>query len=67
MNKPNPIVITNNETNKTYTLEFNRVSVKLAEQNGLDIAKVTSEPMSVISKLFHWAFYMHHPKQLNLA
>jgi hypothetical protein len=37
MERVKPIELTDNETGKTYTLEFNRDVVRRAEQNGFSI------------------------------
>ena len=46
---------------KTYTLEFNRNSVASAERAGLDLNRITTEPMNMIPLLFFAAFKMHQP------
>lgn len=58
--KVKPIVLRNPETNEVYTLEFNRETVKFAEQRGFDIAKVGDYPMTMLPELFWYAFRMHH-------
>ena len=55
-----PIVITDNETNEKYTLEFNRESIQFAEARGFDLDDVSKYPMSKIPELFFYAFRMHH-------
>lgn len=44
-----------------YTLEFDRASVKWAEQRGFKIDEVGSKPLEGMESLFHFAFRMHHP------
>lgn len=65
MSKPEetlrPMIITDPEEGREYTLEFNRKTVKKAEQNGLDINQIGSQSMTMISNLFWSAFLMHHP------
>lgn len=56
-----PMVITDPEEGREYTLEFNRKSVKKAEQSGLDINALGSKSMTMVSLLFWGAFLMHHP------
>ena len=55
-----PIVLTDTETNERYTLEFNRESVKFAEDRGFSIDDVTRYPMVKSIELFWFAFRMHH-------
>jgi len=61
MEKLKPMVITDPEAGKEYTLEFNRKSVTKAEQAGLDINQLESKSMTMIPLLFWGAFLMHHP------
>lgn len=60
MKDVNPIVIRSKENGKTYTLEFNRTSVKRAERFGFNIQDVTEKAVSGISDLFYYSFFMHH-------
>ena len=53
-----PIVLKAKDTE--YTLEFNRESVKFAEQRGFKFEDVRDFPMSKIPELFFYAFRMHH-------
>lgn len=57
----NPIVITDPEAGREYTLEFNRKSVVKVEQAGFDINRIESASMTMIPLLFWGAFLMHHP------
>ena len=61
MDKLKPMVITDPEAGKEYTLEFSRKSVMKAEQAGLDINQLESKSMTMIPLLFWGAFLMHHP------
>ena len=61
MEKLKPMVITDPDAGKEYTLEFNRKSVIKAEQAGLDINQLESKSMTMIPILFWGAFLMHHP------
>lgn len=56
-----PIVIHDNEHNKEYTLEFNRETIKFAEQRGFMLADVDRFPMTKVPEFFWYAFRMHHP------
>ena len=62
MDKLKPMVITDPEAGKEYTLEFSRKSVMKAEQAGLDINQLESKSMTMIPLLFWGAFLMHHPQ-----
>ena len=55
-----PIIITDSETGKEYTLEFNRDSVRFAEQRGFSMADVDRQPFIKLPELFYYAFRMHH-------
>lgn len=57
----NPIIIRDTETGAVkYTLEFDRKSVKWAEQRGFKVGEVTDFPATQIPLLFFYAFRMHH-------
>ena len=55
-----PIIITDNETQDEYTLEFNRESVRFAESRGFNIDDLPKYPMTKIPEIFFYAFRMHH-------
>ena len=57
----NPMVITDPDTGKEYTLEYNRKSVSKVEQAGLDVNRLESASMTMLPLLFWGAFLMHHP------
>ena len=59
--KLKPMIITDPEEGKEYTLEFNRRTVAKAEQAGLDVNKLESASMTMIPLLFWGAFLWHHP------
>lgn len=59
--KLNPMVITDPDDGREYTLEFNRKSVSKTEQAGLDINKLDTATMTMIPILFWGAFQWHHP------
>lgn len=56
-----PMVITDPENGREYTLEYSRRSVSRAEQAGLDVSEMESKSMTMIPLLFWGAFLMHHP------
>lgn len=58
--RPNPMKITDPESNETYTLDFDRMTVKFAEDRGFDITAVQSHPETGISALFFYAFRKNH-------
>lgn len=55
-----PIIIHDTENAYDYTLEFNRETVRFAEQRGFDIDDVGKYPMTKLPELFFYAFRMHH-------
>ena len=55
-----PIRLVDNETGESYILEFDRDTVKWAEQRGFDPDLVTKFPMTVGADFFFYAFRMHH-------
>ena len=57
----NPMIITDPEEGREYTLEFSRKTVSKTEQAGLDINSLDSKSMTMIPILFWGAFLMHHP------
>ena len=59
--KVKPMIITDPEEGREYTLEYNRKSVVKAESAGFDINKLESSSMTMIPLLFWGAFLMHHP------
>lgn len=60
MERVKPIVIAL-EDGTEYTLEFNRASVKTAENRGFNFNDIDSKLMNNLPLLFHFAFRMHHP------
>lgn len=56
-----PMVITDPDSGREYTLEYNRRSVVKVEQAGLEINNLESKSMTMIPLLFWGAFLMHHP------
>jgi len=55
-----PIVLHDEDNGVDYTLEFNRETIKFAEQRGFDISDVGRFPMTKLPELFFYAFRMHH-------
>ena len=60
--KVKPIIIHDIENNVDYTLEFNRDTIKFAEQRGFKLSDVDDFPMSKIPEFFWYSFRMHHPR-----
>lgn len=56
-----PMVITDPDEGREYTLEYSRKTVAKTEMAGLDINKIESASMTMIPLLFWGAFLMHHP------
>ena len=56
-----PMIITDPDEGREYTLEFNRKTVSRTEQAGLDINALDTKSMTMIPILFWGAFLMHHP------
>ena len=56
-----PVIIHDNENHRDYTLEFNRDTVKFAEQRGFVLYDVDKYPMTKVPEFFWYAFRMHHP------
>lgn len=60
----NPIELTNNDTGKVYTLDFNRDIVRRAERNGFSLSECDKYP-SLLSDLFYYSFLMHHEREIS--
>ena len=56
-----PMVITDPDEGREYTLEYSRKTVAKTEMAGLDINKLESASMTMLPLLFWGAFLMHHP------
>ena len=56
-----PMIITDPEEGREYTLEYSRRTVAKTEQAGLDVNQLESKSMTMIPLLFWGAFLMHHP------
>ena len=62
------IELNDGNTGETYTLDFNRESVKFAEDRGFEVDNVLKFPVSNFPELFFYAFRMHHgPKHGNIS
>lgn len=59
-----PIELTDNDTGKTYTLEFNRDTVRRAERNGFSIDDCEKFP-TLCYDLWYYAFLMHHEREIK--
>lgn len=62
MSKAKPIIITDNDTGKTYTLTFDRAAVDRAENDGFSLQDVQRYPTK-LSDLWHYAFYANHKSE----
>lgn len=56
-----PMVITDPDEGREYTLEYSRRTVAKVEQAGLDVNSIEAKSMTMIPLLFWGAFLMHHP------
>lgn len=56
-----PMVITDPDNGREYTLEYNRKTVAKTEEAGLDVNRLDSASMTMIPIMFWGAFLMHHP------
>ena len=59
--KLSPMIVTDTDEGREYTLEFNRKAVSKAENAGLDINRMESATMTMLPIMFWAAFLMHHP------
>ena len=59
-----PIELTDNDTGKTYTLEFNRDTVRRAERNGFSIDDCAKFP-TLCYDLWYYSFLMHHEREIK--
>lgn len=59
--KVNPIIIHDKRNGRDYTLEFNRETIKFAENRGFKMEDLADFPMSKTPEFFWYAFRMHHP------
>lgn len=57
----NPMVISDPDTGREYTLEYSRRTVAKTEQAGFDIQELDSKSMTMVPLMFWGAFLMHHP------
>lgn len=46
--------------NKTYTLEYDRRTVKLMERRGFNLDELGAKPLTLLPQLFWGAFQKHH-------
>lgn len=60
-NKLSPMIITDEEENREYTLEYSRRTVSKVERAGFNINEIESKPMTMVYLMFWGAFLMHHP------
>ena len=60
MEKVNPIIIKDADNKREYTLEFDRDSVRFAENRGFKLEQVDDYPMTKVPEFFWYAFRMHH-------
>ena len=56
-----PMIITDPDEGREYTLEFTRRTVVKLERAGFDLNKMDSSPMTMIPLMFWGAFLARHP------
>ena len=54
------IIFTDPETDKRFTLEFNRAAVRAMENAGFRLDDAKDKPLNFFTDLFAGAFRMHH-------
>lgn len=57
-----PIVITDTETNRKYTLDFNRETVRFAEERGFSWDEVGDKPAMMVPLIWYTAFRRYDPR-----
>lgn len=55
-----PIRITDEKTGTVYELDFDRASIKFAEDRGFELDNVTRFPVTNLPLLFFYSFRYHH-------
>lgn len=58
----NPAVLTWNETGEVFELDFNRDSIRFAENRGFKLENVAEFPVTNIPDLFFYSFRKNHRK-----
>lgn len=54
------LTIKDANSDKTYTLEYNRRSIQQMEARGLNVSEIDAKPATMIPLLIQGAFLMHH-------
>lgn len=62
IDKVKPITLTDEDTGRTYTLDFSRSIVKRAENGGFSLQDCDRYP-SKLGDLFYYSFLMHHEQE----
>lgn len=65
MERIEPITLTDNDTGTVYTLEFDRETVRAAEEDGFTPTDLGKYP-SKFYDLFYYAFQMHHKRDFTM-
>lgn len=47
---------------KDYTLEYTRKTLEKMEADGIVLAEMNTKPVTILPKLFEYAFYAHHKR-----
>lgn len=59
------VKLTDNNTNTTYELDFNRESVKFAESRGFKIENLSDFPKTALEDLFFFSLRMHQKNRVS--
>lgn len=60
MERVRPIIIKDAQNKREYTLEFDRDSIRFAENRGFRLEDVDDYVMTKVPEFFWYAFRMHH-------
>lgn len=58
----NPVVLRVPNTGEEFTLDFNRESVKFAEERGFSLDDVSDKPVTGVQNLFWFSFRKNHKR-----
>lgn len=56
----NPLRVNDNKNGISYELDFNRESIRFAENRGFELSDVTKFPVTKIPEFFYYAFRKNH-------
>ena len=64
MERVKPIELTDNDSGKVYTLDFNRDVVRRAEKNGFSLSDCDKYP-SLLYDLWYYSFQKNHEREIT--